>query len=246
MRLNRFALVVFSGVFLVSALSCRTSKKSVRPEVSAGYLKVTGAEDTSISRRLLPYRSKMKEQMDVKVVTALGDFTTARPEGSMNNLVADIMRRWGSHLAKRKIHLGLVNNGGLRTAWKAGPITVGDVFELMPFDNRLVLLQITGRQVQQLADELAEKGGEGISGMRFTINEGKATDLLLGNRIVQPDSLYWISCSDYIADNKGYLPSLEQPVKREDHPLYIRDVIIAYLKSKETITPELDGRVRRL
>jgi 2',3'-cyclic-nucleotide 2'-phosphodiesterase (5'-nucleotidase family) len=233
------------GLFLFVVGACQPSGQSRRPNVSASYGKLSGAEDVAVSGKLGPYRAKLKAQMDVRIAMANGEFTTMRPEGTMNNLVADIMRRWGSHLAKRRIHIGLVNNGGLRTSWKPGPITVGDVFELMPFDNRMVFLQITGKQVYQLADELAAKGGEGISGLRFTIESGKARDVLVGNRTIVTDSLYWVSCSDYIANNKGYLESLETPVKREDLDLFLREAIVDYLKSKEVIEPVLDGRVRK-
>lgn len=241
-RLATFAALLTIGLL---AVSCQPGQKLRKGDYTVSYRKLDGAEDSAYAAKLAPYRRKLSEQMNTQIAVARGDFEVGRPEGTLNNLVADILRRWSSHVSKSKVHIGLVNIGGLRTTWKAGPLRVGDIFEMMPFDNRVVLLQFNGNQVQQLADELAAKGGEGISGIRFTIKDNKATDLLIGARHVTPDSLYWLACSDYIADNATYLKVMQSALKRIDLDLLVRDAIMDYIRSKEEIEPVLDGRVRK-
>ena len=97
------------------------------------------------------------------------------------------------------IHFSIVNNGGLRTSLPKGKITVGDVFELMPFENELVLLSLTGSQVSELADYIASRGGEGVSGISFGMLSGRAEGIKIQNRPLEPDSTYWMVTSDYIA-----------------------------------------------
>lgn len=237
-----------SGAFflLLTFNSCVLFHTAPTPDISVGYQKLNTGEDPAFAETLKPYRAQLEAKMNAKVAVATGDFTLQRPEGTLNNLMGDIMRRWASHVSKQRIHIGLMNYGGIRTQWSAGTLTVGDVYEMMPFDNRMVLLQLNGDSLRSFANELAKKGGEAVSGIRFAIDEnGNASDVLVAGFPVSSDSLYWVACSDYIANNPDYMQSILNPVKRIDFDLMIRDAIIEYLKSKETIEPQLDGRVRK-
>ncbi len=204
----------------------------------------TVAEDPAIEALLYPYRSRLRVSMDMVIAELPYDIAKAKPEGPLGNLAADMLRSAAVGMTGAPVDIAILNNGGLRVPLYAGPVTVGRVYELMPFDNFLVILQLKGEQVLALADELAAFGGEPVSGMRFRIEAGKAVDLLVGNATVEPDRLYTIATHNYLADGGGDFPSLWKPEARTDFSLMVRDIFIRQFMMNPRPTPRLEGRIR--
>ena len=200
--------------------------------------------DSLLNAYISPYRSELYEEMDRVLVTATGDFTEGRPEGPLGNLIADILRRRAALLLNDWVDVGLMNGGGIRRPLYAGEVRVGDIYEMLPFENTLVILTMNGRQLQQLADEIAATGGEPISGMRMRMSGGKATDIIVGSRTVEPDSTYLVATNNYLADGGGRLSSLWKPLERMNTGLSVREIVITYLNDRQLIRPKVDYRIR--
>jgi 2',3'-cyclic-nucleotide 2'-phosphodiesterase (5'-nucleotidase family) len=142
------------------------------------------------------------------------------------------------------VDAAILNNGGLRVPLNQGPVTVGRVYELMPFDNALVILELSGTQLMRLADELAAFGGEPVSGIRFRIEDGKAADLLVGVDAVDPERVYRVATHTFLADGGGDFPTLWTPVSREDYPVMMREIFIRSLILNPDPQPRLEERIR--
>lgn len=201
-------------------------------------------DDAEIAEFIAPYIRELGKEMNRVLTIAEGSFERDQPEGSLGNLIADLSRSRASSELRKNVDIVIMNNGGLRVPLPSGEITVGLVFELMPFDNIIAVLTLTGEQVLQAADELAACGGEPISGMRLRIDGNKATDVLVGSSEVDPDKEYLLATNNWMADGGGCIPTLWNPVERNDLPLLIRDAIIDHFNSRETITPKIDNRLR--
>jgi 2',3'-cyclic-nucleotide 2'-phosphodiesterase (5'-nucleotidase family) len=182
--------------------------------------------------------------MGMVIAEAPYDIVKAKPEGALGNLTADMVRNAMVSLRGHVVHMAVINNGGLRVPLYKGPITVGRVYELMPFDNTLVLLKLSGAQVLSLADELAKFGGEPVSGIRFRIEDGKAADVLLGVNSVDPEAEYWVATHNYLADGGGDFPTLWKPLERVDFAVNLRDVFIREFILHPNPEPRLEGRIR--
>lgn len=202
------------------------------------------AEDPDIAALLHPYASRLRVSMDMVIAQAPYDITKSKPEGALGNLTADMVRNAATTLTGRYVDIAVINNGGLRVPLNQGPITVGRVYELMPFDNSLVILDLTGAQVLALADELAAFGGEPVSGIRFRIEEGKAVDVLVGVAGVDSARTYRVATHNFLADGGGDFPTLWKPLAREDHALMMRDIFIRSLILNPDPRPRLEGRIR--
>lgn len=238
-------------VLLVVAQACATTAPApvadprwASTETSSYRLGADFAEDPEIAAMLHPYASRLRVSMDMVIAQAPYDITKSRPEGTLGNLTADMVRNAATTLTGRNVDIAVINNGGLRVPLSQGPITVGRIYELMPFDNSLVILELTGAQVLALADELAAFGGEPVSGIRFRIEEGKALDVLLGVSAVDPQRRYRVATHNFLADGGGDFPALWSPVAREDHALMMRDIFIRSLILNPNPQPRLEGRIR--
>ena len=80
------------------------------------------------------------------------------------NWVADAMRDMGSRLTDRTVDVAIVNKGGIRRGLPAGHITKEMIMTMLPFDNKLVVMQLTGRDLMASIDVMKGRGGDGISG----------------------------------------------------------------------------------
>ena len=127
-----------------------------------------------------------------------------------------------------------------------GEISVGTLYELSPFENLIVLLRFDGAQILHLADELAVEGGEPISGLRMTIENGRAKNVSVGGAPVDPARMYWVSTNNWLADGGGPMATLWQPRERIDTGSLLREVFIRILEQREFVEPLSDGRIRRI
>jgi 2',3'-cyclic-nucleotide 2'-phosphodiesterase (5'-nucleotidase family) len=205
-------------------------------------------DDETLGSLVAPFRERMGEEIRQVIGEAALPLTKAKPEGTLGNFAADAMLWAARREMGDRVHLAMTNNGGLRVPIARGPITVGQMFELMPFENLLSVLTLSGAQVIQLAHELAAWRGEPIAGCSFRIEtrgeERWASDILVGGVPVEPDSLYRLVTNDYLA-NGGEAPSpIHHPLAREDLPVLLRDAFIDYVREMEVIRYEVEGRIR--
>jgi 2',3'-cyclic-nucleotide 2'-phosphodiesterase (5'-nucleotidase family) len=121
------------------------------------------------------------------------------------------------------------------------------MFELMPFENRLSILTLSGEQVLELADQIADRRGQPVAGISFRIQEegGErvARDVRVEGHSVDPAGRYRLATNDYMANGGEDFTPLQTPLEREDLPILIRDAFIEYVREKGVIREELEGRI---
>ncbi|MDI6400886.1 5'-nucleotidase C-terminal domain-containing protein [Balneolaceae bacterium ANBcel3] len=200
--------------------------------------------DPSMAAYVLPYVKEMGKTMNRPLVVSRGAFERGKPEGALGNLTADIVRFRAMAELRKKVDVGILNNGGLRIPLPEGEINVGHIYELMPFENHIAVLEFTGDQLLSIADELAAVNGEAVSGIRFRIVDGRARDVLVDSMTVDPERTYLVATNNWMADGGGASSTLWEPVQRIDLNVLIRDAFIEYLNHREFIEPYIDQRIR--
>ncbi len=194
----------------------------------------------------------MHERADGEMNVVVGELTapltrssdpfTSSPAG---NLVTDAMR------AHSGADVALQNRGGLRANLPAGPLTRRHLFQLLPFDNHLVTLTMTGTELLRLMHTaVEERGGRGLefSGMTVLLSGGKGrpklVGLLVGGKPLDPERDYRVTVNSFNAeggDGYEFLASLQ---RRESDPILLRDVLEEYLAGGR-VTPPTERRYRR-
>lgn len=237
--------------------SCTVAERA--PEPPPRILPVSGAQvdftvvgdsiepAADIEALIAPYRDRLGQQLAEVLAHAVGSFRKADPEGTLENLVADALLDVAQDLAGEPVHVALLNDGGLRVPIAEGPILMRHAYELLPFENYVTVLSLSGAQLERLADEVAESCGEPVAGWTMELDGGDAVNVRVGGQRIDPERTYRLATVDYLADGGGTWTVLWEAGAqgREDVDALIRDVFVAYLREHDTVAPALDGRIRR-
>lgn len=234
--------------FLTTALlSCKSSFQISKKE--SGQYKFTDTSftevDSSIYKEIVPYREKMQSAMNEVLAVSTGALERALPESKLGNFLSDACMR-SVERKNMSADFAVFNTGGLRRALPSGNITRGDVFELMPFENELVILAMSGSDVKKLVNFIASKGGAPVSGLRLRIQDTLATDVFINGVALDTTKTYRVLTSDYLANGGDAFPFVTEK-SWDAVNLKVRDALIDYLitetKAGKMINVELDGRI---
>ncbi|MDX5438377.1 MAG: 5'-nucleotidase C-terminal domain-containing protein, partial [Pontibacter sp.] len=123
----------------------------------------------------------------------------------------------------------------------------GNVFELMPFENELVVLTLKGETVQQLFDYAAERKNAPIGNATYVVAMGKAKDIKIAGEPFDPRETYTLVTSNYLAGGGDDLKMLKDAVKYENVGLLLRDAILNQIRALtaagKPVTAETGNRV---
>jgi len=247
MKLKEILITLFFTV-LVSACA---EHKFVTSEISGSKIPMDRATDQLADKGfvdfLAPYKAQLDEKMNEIIGIATENMPVQTPESLLSNFSADVYRQVAAEYLKAPVDVAVVNIKGLRTNIPAGKIKVSKVFELMPFENELVLVWLKGNELAGLLQFFASIGGEGVSGMSMGIKSGVATDILIGGKALEPEKIYVIATNDYLVEGNDGMTQLTRHEQRVDTGIKIREMLIEYIR-KETakgnsITSKLDGRI---
>jgi len=246
---GRYALLLF----LVFILSCKSISTIQRVE-SKQYVFSDSSNseiDSSAWKLIKPYRDTLDITMNQVIAYSNQALIKGNPEGLLGDFAADAC----SNIAKStsiKLNINsqdftFLNNGGLRTSLPKGEITRRNIYELMPFENELVIVNLSGEQALQLLNFIADHGGSPVSGITMKIENKKAIDIKINGFSFESSKKYKILTSDYLANGGDNLTFLKN-AKKESLNLKVRDAMIYYLeelnKKGDSLNIKLDGRIR--
>jgi 2',3'-cyclic-nucleotide 2'-phosphodiesterase (5'-nucleotidase family) len=192
----------------------------------------------SISQFIKPYKNELSYEMDKVIGYATKDFVRYRPEGSLGNFVVDATLDYliRSNEIPRDRYICLMNHGGLRAPISEGNITTGDIYKLMPFDNTVVIAKLPISALDSICDYIKSSGGEPIAG--FTVKDGPCS---LNNENTS-DTLYVVT-SDYLFNGGDHMNFFEMNYSSRNTGVFLRDMLIDYVKVQDTIRPVIEGRI---
>ncbi len=228
---------LYQGLFLwvfAGLISCRTTYTPARvnfvqQDVQQSFI------DSSLIIMLRPYKDSLDKSMNHIIATLDQDLEKKMPEGTLGNMMADAMLVQAGKVFGIKPDLALMNAGGIRLpAIKAGNVTLGKIYELHPFDNKLVMMRISGETLRQLLDLTASRGGWPLAGGRITIKNKQAINILIQGLPLDLNVNYWIALSDYVASG-GDDADMLKGFKLEQKDYLIRTAIIDYLSGLQKI-----------
>lgn len=187
--------------------------------------------DSSLLTMLRPYADSVNKTMNQVLAVAAVDLRKELPNSPLGNFLADAYRWAAIELLQQKADIAFMNHGGVRiNRLAAGPLTRGNVYEVMPFDNQLVVMEITGKLLQEYLNDIAASGGGGgISGLSMRIVGKTATDVLIGGVPIDQAKTYTMVNSDYLVDGGGGFTAFKYLPQQRSGYLQ-RDAIIEYCR----------------
>jgi len=202
--------------------------------------------DTSLMRMIDYWVQKAEAGFDEVIGQATGQISRASSgESPMGNLMVDAM------LANTQADIAFSNHGGVRADLSAGPITPRQVFKVMPFGNRIVVMKVTGGFLKELVEDRVSGTSRGmlVGGARIVIDRRKpdgsrVLKFEIGGKPIEENREYTLVVSDYLAEgNSGYdrLTSVS-PDRINYSGILIRQALIDYIKKNSPVIPKTDGR----
>ncbi len=243
--------IVFVCILALSA--CKTTKTILPAETDGYHISDVDGEfimfdpqlkevDQSIESMISPYRAEVEGEMNEVLGILNEKMFKARPSSSLGNWLADILHEEAERLNKEKVAFALQNYGGIRIpSVEAGEITTQRVFEIMPFDNELVTLELTGEAVLKLLGKVAEYGGWPSSyGLKMDISNSKPLNIFIHGEAFDLSQKYTVALPDYIA-NGGDKCFFLQDFEQKKTGFMIREVMIQNLRTKKEKGQSIDG-----
>jgi 2',3'-cyclic-nucleotide 2'-phosphodiesterase (5'-nucleotidase family) len=243
--------IVFIAIAIFENCSAPTKVKSVNTG-SVEFNKQNSAVDSSAYKLIAPYKKEIDAIMNEVLVVSDSAFTKELPESTLGDLVSDAVLIQTNKNYKpadgMPADICLLNNGGLRAQLPKGPITRGNAFELMPFENSILILTIKGERIQQMFQSLVDNNGAPFAGARLVSKGKKITDLKINGQPFDITKNYKVVTSDYLAAGGDKYDFFKEPLKVDTLNYKLRDAIIDYMisenKKGNTLKSKKDGRIK--
>jgi len=249
MHLKIQHFVIF--ITMIGVFSCKQNDTSLtRIEGKQVPIDSTYTQDKTVEDFVSPFRNRINEILDSTL--AYAPKTITYNDGEYNttagNLLADLIYSEGNPIFKsrtgKEIDFVLLNHGGIRAEISAGNVSARNAFQVMPFENNLVVVEIKGIDIHEMISFLVKSGrAHPISGMQLVMDSNKN---LLSAKIqdnpIDENRNYYVATSDYLVsggDNMGFFKNF---VSITDTDYLIRNAMIDYFKKVDTLNPKVDDR----
>lgn len=238
----------FIGVLLV-CMSC-SKHLYVQQTKPQHFIVNDNAVDSGVVKTIQPYKNSLDGKMHEVIGYAPSSLTKKTPESTLGDFFAEAVFKTvrGLPNVDTANTFAMFNTGGLRISVPQGDILIGSMYELMPFENKLVVIKISSERLMKLLNFIAEKDGAPVAGIRFTILDKKAKDIFINGKPFDVNTTYYVATSDYLAGggDKFFSPDENNTMVKTD--ILLRDILIDYCKklTKENkpITATIDGRIQ--
>lgn len=241
--------VVF--ITIVSTTACRQQRLHLdRIATSQVQIDSTLGEVDSLEVFIEPYRKHLNEVLDTPLCYA--PQTLSKSEGkhntTMGNLMADILLRQGDKIFRMRenipVDMAIMNHGGIRAAISKGPVSERTAYEVMPFENGLVVVALKGTTVEKMVEFLINAGvPHPISGLKIRLDsEGRLESLRIQGEPLDPNKTYYVATSDYLiggGDGMTFFQEYEALYKTD---YKIRNAMVDYFKEIDTLRSRVDDR----
>jgi len=253
----------FEILFLILTFaSCKTYETSLRKTESTNIVITSSisSENKEVDDLVLPYKKGIDSVMNTVLNQSKTEMAIGSPEGLLGNFVCDLVLEVGNEIYKKldsnnDADFSLLNNGGLRTSLPKGEITRRKIFELMPFENQLVVVTLSPEKMLELFQYIGKKtttatgrkNGVPISGNVKVELVGTTPKVAIINGQKIRGRNYKVITSDYLANGGDKMYFFVNPVKIEKLGIKLRDAIIQHIEVEKEkgnkINASLDKRI---
>lgn len=252
-KYNRFfiQIIVAFSVFLL--ISC-AGNKYYNSKIEGKQIGITGqsGEIKSIDAFVAPYREHINKDLDN--VLAYSPETLDKSKGewqtSIGNLMADMTLEMGNPVflsrENKNIDICILNHGGIRSILPKGNVTTRTAFEIMPFENSLIVVELKGTEIREMANYiLKEKKPHPLNGLQIIIDKNTMTvkSLTVNGKPVEDSKNYYVATSDYLSNGGDNMLFFKKAIASYDMNYKLRNLMIDYFKKVDTIPVLTNQRI---
>lgn len=234
-----------SSFLVVFMLACSTPNLPLSLAYKEYPINSSFQSDTSLVNLVQPYGVELNKTMGKVIGFANASMYKKQPESILGNFMADCIQKMGTQKFNQPVDIGFMNQGGIRAGLNKGNISVGNVYELMPFDNLIVIQELSGAVLEKFIQLIAADGGWPISaGSSFTIKDKKAVDIIINGKPIDMKAKYITANTDYIA-NGGSGSAMLKGIPYLNKGYLLRDALIDYINDLTKTGKPVDGKLEK-
>jgi len=248
-------IIAFS--FLVLVVSCKGNEHASLgiSEIEAQRIPVkeTIKKDREVSEFIKPYKEHLNATLDSTL--AHNPNLLSKSDGDLNtaigNLMADALLIQTNPVLKKQtgkeIDMVLLNHGGIRAEIPAGNVTSRTAYQIMPFENEIVVAELTGKKIKEMLKYLEKaKTTHPVSGIKILADKNyKTLKATINGKEINNKETYFVATSDYLVNGGDNMAFFSNPVNLYKTDYKIRNAMIDYFKKIDTIKAKIDDRYLR-
>lgn len=243
---------IISFIIIIALFSCKSQlPQLVRIEGKQTNINEAIIADETFENAIKPYREKVEKEMTTVISFSPIDLyrTDGELESSLGNLMADLCYERANPVFNsrtgKNIDFAMFNYGGIRAGISKGNITNESAFNLMPFENSLVVVELTSEKIKELVNYLiSENKAHPLSKQFNLVLTDNGYNLKINNAPVDNLKTYFVLTSDYLQTGGDNMNFFKNPVNINKLDYKVRNAIIDYFKKTDTIKVSLDGRFK--
>ena len=243
-------LVSMLGLFMLN--SCKDEEYE-KTSSDAEYIKVEEGLGgvAEIANFIEPYHDTIESRLNKTLSYTRNELWASRkkesgPESPLGNLLSDLVYEQASERYKDNFDMEadfvVLNRGGIRTTIGKGDITLRQMFEIMPFENTLLVVEIGPEKMVEFLDYMAKSTGHPMSHIRLKVKDKKAFDVSINGEPYDKNKSYKIVTTDYLQHGGDRMYFLSNPLSIDTLNYKMRDAMIDYFEKTDTVDVQLDGR----
>lgn len=253
LRIKHF--VVFITIF--SILSCHEREYHLS-EIHGAQLPIEPSsaetEIDSIENFIAPYRNHVNSVLDAPLSYAPKTISSSdgRYNSSAGNLLADIVMEQANPVFKSRVNKDIdfvvLNHGGIRSVISRGDVSSRTAYEVMPFENKIVIVEMRGKPVRDLVSHLINSNRpHPISGIEIvTGHNDQLVSVTIQGRPFDENHTYYVATADYLFNGGDDMKFFKDTLKYTEIQYLVRNAMIDYFKKNDTILASVDDRFIKL
>lgn len=203
-----------------------------------------------IDEFIAPYRDHLNKNLDSVLTYSVDTYSKSdgELETALGNLMADVVYEQANPIFKSRtgkdIDFLLLNHGGMRAIISKGDVTTRTAYQLMPFENSIVVADLKGEQVKELLEYLARnKRAHPIANLKVELDtNSNLSKVTVNGKPIDYGKNYFVCTNDYLANGGDRMNFFKTNDSLYVLDYKIRNALIDYLKKTDTLNPVLDNR----
>ena len=251
MKIQHFVIIITTFIF---CFSCK--QENAVGKIEAVQTPVTDSVigNPAIEKFVTPYRTRVNSDLDSILAYSPYDMSDrdGEFETALGNMIADMVVAQGDPIFEKRtgkhIDFCLVNHGGIRADIAKGAVTKRTAYEVLPFENAIVVTELTADNVRELVTYLSKaKRAHPISGMTLTLNEDySVNDVKINGMPIDDSKTYNVVTNDYLQNGGDGMVFFSDPIALHVLDYKIRNAMIDYFIKIDSLPYTLDKRFIRI
>lgn len=244
---TRFLVFFLIGI----SIACKNEPLSVKA-ITGERIAISDSlqADSSIEEFIQPYKEHLNRTLDSTL--AYNPTNLTKNDGLLNtalgNMMADLVLSQSNpvfHARTGKyIDAVLLNHGGIRSSLNKGNISRRSAYALMPFENEIVVVELSGAKILEMLRYLEKaKTAHPISGLSIKVDDKfKVIEAKINGNEIEASNTYFFATSDYLLQGGDNMVFFKDPIAVYQLDYKLRNAVIDYFEKTDTIQAEKDER----